>query len=365
MAILIPDKFVFVHWPRAGGTWLTRQIMAACPDAVDIAPTHQKIVDLPKECRGLPIVSIICDPVDWLESHFSYHQHIRGWNTGSKLDKYSKHSVDSYCFDVMENHVGLLDQYTDAYTDGADYVIRHESLVEQTRHLFERYGLTISGTHKINSSRHEDRLSPRMADRWRCSNATYCERFGYPLPAGPVYSHGDWSGHWRTTCQYVLAPRLSGRPVNLLEIGVCEGRGAQAAFELLLRHPESRYTGIDIWQLNPRHRAERNVGLFSNGRHSLIDAERRLSANERGPFDVIYIDGDHTYNGCQSDLKRWAPHVKQGGFLVIDDYGSESIASDHLGVKESTDAWLAQVAYDWSVVDRSYQLVLQRAGGNG
>ena len=37
-------------------------------------------------------------------------------------------------------------------------------------------------------------------------------------------------------------------------------------------------------------------------------------------FDVIYIDGDHTYNGCLSDLNRSLPLLSDRGLLIIDDY---------------------------------------------
>lgn len=36
-------------------------------------------------------------------------------------------------------------------------------------------------------------------------------------------------------------------------------------------------------------------------------------------YDCVYVDGIHTYDGCYSDLVNYAPLVKQGGYLVIDD----------------------------------------------
>jgi len=37
-------------------------------------------------------------------------------------------------------------------------------------------------------------------------------------------------------------------------------------------------------------------------------------------FDFVYIDADHTYNGCLKDINDWYPKVKKGGVLVGDDY---------------------------------------------
>jgi hypothetical protein len=39
----------------------------------------------------------------------------------------------------------------------------------------------------------------------------------------------------------------------------------------------------------------------------------------RYKYDVIYIDGDHSYEGCLNDIRSYAPLVKQEGFLVLDD----------------------------------------------
>lgn len=42
----------------------------------------------------------------------------------------------------------------------------------------------------------------------------------------------------------------------------------------------------------------------------------KLSKQE---YAVIYIDGDHTFAGVISDIKTYAPLVKKGGLLVMDD----------------------------------------------
>jgi len=39
----------------------------------------------------------------------------------------------------------------------------------------------------------------------------------------------------------------------------------------------------------------------------------------RNAYDLIYIDGGHEYDVCLSDLRNYAPMVKVGGYLVVDD----------------------------------------------
>lgn len=36
-------------------------------------------------------------------------------------------------------------------------------------------------------------------------------------------------------------------------------------------------------------------------------------------YDLVYIDGDHSYEGAFADLENYAPMLKSGGFLVVDD----------------------------------------------
>jgi cephalosporin hydroxylase len=36
--------------------------------------------------------------------------------------------------------------------------------------------------------------------------------------------------------------------------------------------------------------------------------------------DILFIDGDHTYNGVRSDFNNYSKFVKSGGYIVFDDY---------------------------------------------
>jgi len=37
------------------------------------------------------------------------------------------------------------------------------------------------------------------------------------------------------------------------------------------------------------------------------------------PLDVLFIDGDHTYDGVKKDFERHAPNVKPGGVILFHD----------------------------------------------
>ena len=40
------------------------------------------------------------------------------------------------------------------------------------------------------------------------------------------------------------------------------------------------------------------------------------------PIDLLFIDGDHSYEGAMEDIENWIPKVKNGGMVIFHDYGS-------------------------------------------
>lgn len=53
------------------------------------------------------------------------------------------------------------------------------------------------------------------------------------------------------------------------------------------------------------------------------------------PFDLLYVDGDHSEDYAREDILRFAPMVRPGGLIVVDDYpasGGVVAAVDKLGI---------------------------------
>lgn len=55
--------------------------------------------------------------------------------------------------------------------------------------------------------------------------------------------------------------------------------------------------------------------LFIGGSEEL-EMVRLSGENE---YNVCYVDGDHSHNGALNDLLNYAPMVKSGGWLIVDD----------------------------------------------
>ena len=123
-----------------------------------------------------------------------------------------------------------------------------------------------------------------------------------------------------------------------LEVGVDEGKSLSTAAYYA---PEGVYTvGVDY--IDPPARApymKIRLGHFPKG-ESLISLGSKTfymqaDANELAkiwntPLDLLFIDGDHSYEGVKNDTLSWEPKVKEGGTILFHDY-------DSLPVKEWLD----------------------------
>ncbi len=52
-------------------------------------------------------------------------------------------------------------------------------------------------------------------------------------------------------------------------------------------------------------------------------------------FDWIYIDADHSYEGCKRDLNAWYPKLKKGGMFCGHDFLDGEIPAGIFGVKSA------------------------------
>lgn len=78
-----------------------------------------------------------------------------------------------------------------------------------------------------------------------------------------------------------------------------------------------------------------NYGLRSVClRMKSIDASKLFSDNS---LDFVYIDANHSFEGCKEDIKIWYPKVKKGGLFSGHDYLDEIKKGTVFGVKKAVD----------------------------
>lgn len=52
---------------------------------------------------------------------------------------------------------------------------------------------------------------------------------------------------------------------------------------------------------------------------TLVDGDARTIDVDTGEVDLVFIDGDHTYEGARSDFERFGMRVRVGGAVLFDD----------------------------------------------
>ena len=72
------------------------------------------------------------------------------------------------------------------------------------------------------------------------------------------------------------------------------------------------------------------------------------------PLDVLYIDADHTYEGCKADYLTYAPFLKKGGIIIFDDYIQENNPNN--GVKKVVD----EILKDFQILYSGQSIILQK-----
>lgn len=68
------------------------------------------------------------------------------------------------------------------------------------------------------------------------------------------------------------------------------------------------------------------LGLSARAEPVVSDsvAAARAMASRHGSVDLIFIDGDHSYEACKADIAAWAPFARRGGVMAFHDFGSRA-----------------------------------------
>ena len=90
---------------------------------------------------------------------------------------------------------------------------------------------------------------------------------------------------------------------------------------------------------------------------SCLDCEQVIHGNslevhkdlEDEHFDVVFIDGNHSYNYVKQDLENYSKKVKSGGIIALHDANFE-------GDQYGTPKVLRESGYDWTFISHSKEV---------
>lgn len=116
-----------------------------------------------------------------------------------------------------------------------------------------------------------------------------------------------------------LSKRLLAR--DDLHLTMVDAWGAYPNRERLARSGDFHATLSDAQQQGYKRMALDRIE-FANGRSRVI-AKDTSSASIDVPdesLDMVFIDADHSYEGCSTDIREWFPKVRPGGIIGGHDY---------------------------------------------
>ncbi|KKN88910.1 hypothetical protein LCGC14_0245170 [marine sediment metagenome] len=155
-------------------------------------------------------------------------------------------------------------------------------------------------------------------------------------PPGP--DGKTWKADAYESTLYKAAIAKHTQPKRILEIGI---RAGYAAAAFLYACPTATYVGMDMNQSvkglapwggrrNFMHHAtdtlrdkypEATVVTYEV---NSLSPEARVLAESMELFDLVHVDGDHSEEGCLSDLYLARDIVRPGGFILADDFKEEA-----------------------------------------
>jgi hypothetical protein len=147
---------------------------------------------------------------------------------------------------------------------------------------------------------------------------------------------------------------------DIVEIGVLTGRSASVLEMMARRHsigpvlavdpwayansvqkesPSELQAMVDVWdasvpfetfliQLLPIARAGafNYLPMTSRAAYAVWSSQDEITSPEFGAtrygrdIAILHIDGNHDYDAVKDDVDLWLPHVRAGGWLILDDY---------------------------------------------
>lgn len=159
---------------------------------------------------------------------------------------------------------------------------------------------------------------------------------------------------------YAVAQSLPEGSV-ILEIG---GEFSMSASIFSKGAPTARIYSVDIafaGEVGEIHKANlAEAGLGENVKRIAADSHDKATVAkfrklEKGttPLTILFVDGDHTFEGALLDLQMWTPLIKIGGKLLIHDTATPANPLPHplhFEVSRAVSTWLKDEGANWKEV---------------
>lgn len=174
--------------------------------------------------------------------------------------------------------------------------------------IWQKYGQEITVAHEVLMKKANNEIVDHSPFTGKALKLGLSQGYLYP---------------WEVLAIQVFAHALPQNAV-VINIGAGAGTSGLAMAEARLDLIKNIYT-IDVAEDNRILGlvAERNS--FSKYHVPLVNQIHDDSYNvgmcwDKGPVDMVFVDGDHSVYAVERDIQAWLPHIKDGGFMLFHDY---------------------------------------------
>lgn len=123
---------------------------------------------------------------------------------------------------------------------------------------------------------------------------------------------------------------LESKPELILEIGTGQCQSTRTMLSALEENKKGKLVSIDLSDRSsriPKELLQYFCQIVGNSHY--VDIFQGIKNEFKDRFDILFIDGDHTYEGVKQDFEMYSSLVKDRGLILIHD-----ITSINTGVKK-------------------------------
>jgi predicted O-methyltransferase YrrM len=125
-----------------------------------------------------------------------------------------------------------------------------------------------------------------------------------------------------TPAERALLRELAAGARTIVEIGAFEGVSTRAMREAMPR--DAQLYAVDPFVVN-RYGFSVQHAIFwheaGRSANSRVILKRQFSHEAitlwREPIDLLFLDGDHSFEGVTHDFREWGRHVRLGGVILV------------------------------------------------
>lgn len=154
---------------------------------------------------------------------------------------------------------------------------------------------------------------------------------------------------------------------GIFNIGVEYGKSVVALAAGIVSREVGLYcVDIDLSKFDPRRLYEQDLLATS---FTFVQVQSSRAPTPRHPTRILFVDGDHTYEGVKLDT-LWAERVEVGGLAIFHDcwqYGGPSgvVHSACPGVNKAVEEWIEHTGWFWDEMKSVDSMRIFRRMGEG